>query len=153
MHYGSSAGKESACHAGDPSLIAGLGRSLGEGIGYPVQHSCTSLVPQMVKNLPQILEAWVWFLDWEDPLEEGMATHLLQYSGLENPMDRRAWQAALHGISKGQTWLSTELETSDILPMSFETRFVLNTFPVVPEDWIVWGLKSESTIISPHQSN
>ena len=56
MHYGSSAGKESACHAGDPSLIAEMGRSLGEGIGYPVQQSCTYLVPQMVRNLPQILE-------------------------------------------------------------------------------------------------
>ena len=36
---GSSAGKESACNAGDPSLIPGLGRSAGEGIGYPLQYS------------------------------------------------------------------------------------------------------------------
>ena len=34
-----SAGKESACNAGDPGLIPGLGRSPGEGKGYPVQHS------------------------------------------------------------------------------------------------------------------
>ena len=34
----SSVGKESACNAGDPSLIPGLGRSLGEGIGYPLQY-------------------------------------------------------------------------------------------------------------------
>ena len=33
---GSSAGKESACNAGDPSLIPGLGRFPGEGIGYPL---------------------------------------------------------------------------------------------------------------------
>ena len=33
----SSAGKESACNAGDPGLIPGLGRSVGEGIGYPLQ--------------------------------------------------------------------------------------------------------------------
>ena len=32
---GSSAGKESACNAGDPSVISGLGKSPGEGIGYP----------------------------------------------------------------------------------------------------------------------
>ena len=32
---GSSAGKESVCNAGDPALIPGLGRSPGEGIGYP----------------------------------------------------------------------------------------------------------------------
>ena len=31
--------KESACNVGDPSLIPGLGRSPGEGIGYPLQYS------------------------------------------------------------------------------------------------------------------
>ena len=36
-------------------------------------------------------ETWVQSLGWEDPLEEGMAT--LQYSCLENPMDRGAWRA------------------------------------------------------------
>ena len=35
----SSAGKESACNAGDPGLISGLARSAGEGIGYPLQYS------------------------------------------------------------------------------------------------------------------
>ena len=37
---GISVGKESACSAGDPSLIPGLGRSLEEGNGNPLQHSC-----------------------------------------------------------------------------------------------------------------
>ena len=55
----SSAHKESACNAGDPSSISGLGRSAGEGIGYP-----------------------------------------LQYSGLENSMDRGAWEAIFHGLSE-----------------------------------------------------
>ena len=36
---GGSAGKESACNVGDPGLIPGLGRSLGEGKGYPLQYS------------------------------------------------------------------------------------------------------------------
>ena len=35
----SSVGKESTCNAGDPGLIPGLGRSTGEGIGYPLQYS------------------------------------------------------------------------------------------------------------------
>ena len=35
----SSAGKESACNAGDPGSIPGLGRSPGEGKGYPLQYS------------------------------------------------------------------------------------------------------------------
>ena len=36
----SSVGKESACDAGDPGLIPGLGRSSGEGNGNPLQYSC-----------------------------------------------------------------------------------------------------------------
>ena len=47
-----SVGKECACNAGDLRLIPGLGRSAGEGIGYPLQYSWASLVAQLVKNLP-----------------------------------------------------------------------------------------------------
>ena len=64
---GSSAGKESTCNAGDPSSIPGLGRSPGEGVGYPLQYSWASLVAQMVKNPPPMQETWVWSLGWEDP--------------------------------------------------------------------------------------
>ena len=53
----------------------GLEDSLGEGIDYPRQCSWASLVAQMGKNLPVMWETWVWSLGWEDPLEEGMATH------------------------------------------------------------------------------
>ena len=72
---GSSAGKESTCNAGDPGLIPGLGSSLGEGIGYQLQYPWASLVAQMVKNLPARWETWVQSLGWEDPLQEGVATH------------------------------------------------------------------------------
>ena len=71
----SSVGKESACNAGDPSSIPGLGRSSREGIGYPLQYSWASLVVQLVKNLPAMWETWVRSLGWEDPLEKGKATH------------------------------------------------------------------------------
>ena len=37
--YGGSDSKESACSVGDPGLIPGLGRSPGEGNGYPLQYS------------------------------------------------------------------------------------------------------------------
>ena len=50
--FGSSAGKESTCNAGDPSLISGSGRSPGEGTGYPLQYVWASLAAQTVKNLP-----------------------------------------------------------------------------------------------------
>ena len=47
---GTSGGKESTCNAGDPSSIPGLGRSPGEGIGYPLQYFWVSLVTQTVKT-------------------------------------------------------------------------------------------------------
>ena len=56
---GGSDGTESACNAGDLGSIPGLGRSTGEGNGYPLQYSC-----------------------------------------LENPMDRGARQAIVHGVAK-----------------------------------------------------
>ena len=60
---------------------------------------------QMVKNPPAMRETWVWSLGWEDPLEEGMATHssILAW-GI--PMDRGAWWATVHGVTTSQTLLS-----------------------------------------------
>ena len=72
---GSSVGKESTFNAVNLSLIPGSGRSAGEGIGYPLQNSWTSLVAQLVKNLPAMRETWVQSLGWEDPLEKGKATY------------------------------------------------------------------------------
>ena len=59
---GDSDGKESTCNARDLSLTPGLGRSPGEGIGYPIQYSC-----------------------------------------LENSMNRGAWWATVDGVAKSQT--------------------------------------------------
>ena len=65
---GSSVGKESACNAKDPSLIPGLGRSAGEGIGYPLQYYWASLVAQLIKNPPAMQEAgfnpWLGEIPW-----------------------------------------------------------------------------------------
>ena len=71
----SSAGKESACNAGESGSIPGLGRSPGEGIGYPLQYLWASLVAQLVKNLPAMWEIWVQSLGREESLEKEMATH------------------------------------------------------------------------------
>ena len=59
----------------------------------------------MVKNLPAMRETWVRSLVWEAPLEEGMATHsnILDW---RIPMDRGAWQAAVHGVTKSWTQMS-----------------------------------------------
>ena len=107
---GSSAGKESACNVGEP----GLGRSPGEGIGYPLQYFGVTLVAQMVKNLPAMCNAWVQSCGWEYPLEEGMAT----YSSIlawRIPMDRRAWWATVHGVTKSQTRLIDSAQHSTII--------------------------------------
>ena len=56
-----------------------------------------------VKNPPamqEMQETQVQSLGREDPLEEGMAT---QYSCLENPMDRGAWQAIVNRVTKSRT--------------------------------------------------
>ena len=65
-----SAGKESTFNVEDLSSIPGLGRSLGDGIDYPLQSSWASLVAQLVKNLPAVREIWIRSLGWGDPLEE-----------------------------------------------------------------------------------
>ena len=69
-------------------LYFSLGLSLSLGacfaiceVGWKCWEINTSLLPwaslgaQMVKNLPAMWETWVQSLDWEDPLEKGMATH------------------------------------------------------------------------------
>ena len=64
MFAHSSVGKESACSAGDSSSIPGLGRSAGEGTGYPLQYSWACLVAQLVKNPPTIWETGVPKIPW-----------------------------------------------------------------------------------------
>ena len=72
----SSFGKEAACNAGDPGSIPGPVSSLGEGLGYPLQHSWASLGARRGTNPPAVRETWVQSLGWEDPLEKGKAaTH------------------------------------------------------------------------------
>ena len=65
MLSGGSDSKESTCTAGDLGSIPGSGRSLGVGLGNPLQYSC-----------------------------------------LENPMDRGAWQVKVYGVTKSQTGLN-----------------------------------------------
>ena len=64
----SSVGKESACNAGEPGSIPGLGRSPGEGIGYPLQYSWASLVAHLVRICLQCgrpgFDLWVGKTPW-----------------------------------------------------------------------------------------
>ena len=60
---------------------------------------------QLVKNPPVMWETWVQSLGWEDPLEEGMATHS-SILAWRIPMNRGAWWATGHGVAKNWPQLS-----------------------------------------------
>ena len=74
-------------------------------LGVSLNETWASLVAQTVKNLPAMLETQVCSLRQEDSPGKGNG-YPLQYSRLENPMDRGAWQATVHGVAKNQTRLS-----------------------------------------------
>ena len=79
-------------------MIPGLGSSQGEWTGYPLPYSWASLVAQMVKKPPAVWETWVRSLGWEEPLEEGMATHS-NILAWRIPIDRGTWWATVHGVT------------------------------------------------------
>ena len=63
--------------------------------------SGASLIAQLAKNLPTMQETRVQSLGQEDLLEKELANgNPLQYSCLENSMDRGAWQAPAHGVER-----------------------------------------------------
>ena len=75
----------------------------------------TSLVAQMVKHRSTMYETRVQSLGWEDPLEKEMAI----YSSLENPMDKGAWYATVHGVAKSRARLSDFTFTFTLLNGQF----------------------------------
>ena len=91
---GSSAGKVSACNAGDPGSIPGLGRSTREGIGYPLQYSWASLVAQAGKESAHNAGdlGLIPGLGRSPGEEKG---YPLQYSGLGNSLD-----CIVHGTAR-----------------------------------------------------
>ena len=56
-------------------LVSGKGVERGNPLVLLVECKSATVVAQMVRNLPAVWETWVRSLGWEDPLEEGMATH------------------------------------------------------------------------------
>ena len=83
-------------------------RGSHSGLGWVLN----PLVPQAVRNLPVMQVTWVRSLGWEDPLEEGTATrsNILAW---RIPVDRRAWGAIVHGVTKSQTqaiWIHSNTE-------------------------------------------
>ena len=97
---GGSVSKESACNAGHPGSIPGLGRSSGEGIGYPLQYSWASLVAQLVKESACSAGDLGLIPGLGRSPGKGKG-YPLQYSGLENSMDCK-----VHGFAKSRIRLS-----------------------------------------------
>ena len=80
-------------------MIPGLGRSPGEGTGFPLQYSWASLVAQTVKNQPTMRERpglmmIVGKISWR---REQLCT---PGEFQENSLDRGAWQATFHVVAK-----------------------------------------------------
>ena len=61
-----------------------------------------SLMAQMVKNPPAMQEIWIQSLSWEDPLEEGMATHSSTLA-LKIPWMEEPGRLQVHGVAKSPT--------------------------------------------------
>ena len=83
------------------------------------------------RNMPtmkEMKELWVWSLRWEDPLEEGMAATPVFFC-LENPMDRGAWWATVHRVTRSHIWLKQlNMHTCYKLNMKAKNWFVFEHF-------------------------
>ena len=93
-----------------------------------------SLMAQTAKSLLTKQKTWVWCLGSEDALEKGI--YSLQYSCLENSMNRRAWWATIQGISRLEKteWLTlSHLPTSDLRIKELKKRRIKGLkFPTNP---------------------
>ena len=88
-------------------MIPGLGRSPGEGIGYPLQYSWASLVAQLVKNLPAVWETgfdlWVGKIPWRRERLPAPVFWPGEFRG------QRSLAGTAHGVTKSRTRLTLEL--------------------------------------------
>ena len=107
-----------ACNTEDPGSISGLGRSAGEGKGYPLQYSWAFLVAQLVKNPSAMWETWVRSLGWEDPQEKGKATHssILAW--------RIPWTMGLQRV--GHDWATKHSTFANLSDLMFLLCYIVN---------------------------
>ena len=119
----SSVGKESACNAGDPSSIPGLGRSAREGIGYPLWYSWASLPGGSAGKESTCNVGDLGLISGLGRCPGKGKGYSLQYSGLENSMDCCQWGCKELNMTKqlslaGNTcWLT---QHGIVLEKSFE---------------------------------
>ena len=129
----SSVGKDSACKAGNHGWIPGLGRSDGEGIGYPHQYSWVSLVAQLIKNPPAMQEAWVqsWIgkISWRRGRLPTPVFWPEEFQGLHSPWSRRELDTT-EQLSLSP-WQEEQGSGKVILPQGELAKVMLYTEPVL----------------------
>ena len=119
--------------------VSGLGRSPGEGIGYPLQSSGASLAAQLVKNLPAMWETWAQSLGWEDPLEKGKATHSSTLAW------RISWTVYPWGLKESDT---TEQLSLSLSPQFMEKLSSMKPMPgAEAEAPVLWPPEVKSRLI------
>ena len=84
---------------GRTSLQREISARFQSALFFPLR--CADLVAQTIKNLPAKQETQVQFLGQGRSSGEGNG-YSLQYSCLENSMDRGAWRATVHEVAKNQ---------------------------------------------------
>ena len=94
--------KNPPANAGDAGSVPGSGRSIGDGVGYPLQYSQASLVAPLV----HLQRERPGFDPWVRKFPREGKGQPLQYSGLENSIDR-----IVHGVVKSQIQLSEHRQT------------------------------------------
>ena len=95
-----------------------------------------SLVAQRLKRLPARRETWVQSLGREDPPGERNGNPF-QYSCLENPMDRGAFWATVHGVTKSRTRLSDFTFTISL--SGSQVAQTIKCLPAMQETWLIPG--------------
>ena len=120
---GGSAGKESACSAGDLGSTPRSRRSPGGGTGDLLHCSWVSLVAQTVENLPAVQETW--FAPWVGRAPRGGQGSPLYYSCLENPHGQRS-------LAGDSPWGRRESDMTEQLSTAEQNVFTTRDGPQAP---------------------
>ena len=107
-------------------MIAGSGRSPGEGIAYPLQYSWASLVAQLIKNMPAMWESWVQSLGWKEVLGPSLVAQLVKNLPAK-------WETWFDPWATEISWKRERLPTPVFWPGEFHELYSL------------WGCKESDT--------